>query len=166
METTERLGIPLLVAGQLQKEVWLNEGLSLIDLLIGGRMDSSLSVTPPADPSKGVFYRVPVGGEDSWSGQDGKLAAMTVAGWRFVDPFDGLVLTDAGDGTAWTYRDESWSNGFVDALSYRVDGVAVVGAQQAAIAAPTGGSSVDTEARTAVGAILVALRAHGLIASA
>lgn len=47
---------------------------------------------------------------------------------------------------------------------YRVDGVKVVGAQSSAITDPTGGSTVDAEARTAIGSILSALRSHGLIA--
>ena len=47
---------------------------------------------------------------------------------------------------------------------YRVDGTKVVGARGAAITDPTCGSTIDTEARTAIGSILSALRAHGLIA--
>lgn len=42
---------------------------------------------------------------------------------------------------------------------------AVVGPQEAAIADPTGGATVDAEARAAVVSILDALRNHGLIAT-
>jgi hypothetical protein len=39
----------------------------------------------------------------------------------------------------------------------------VVGSRATAIADPGGGSTVDSQARTAVGQILAALRQHGLI---
>jgi hypothetical protein len=49
------------------------------------------------------------------------------------------------------------------AESYEVAGTKVVGAQGGAIADPTGGVTVDTQARTAIGLILTALETHGLI---
>ena len=48
--------------------------------------------------------------------------------------------------------------------AYKVNGTQVVGARQAAIAAPSGGTTIDSQARTAINSILTALRAHGLIA--
>lgn len=47
---------------------------------------------------------------------------------------------------------------------YRVDGVKVVGSQGSAITDPTGGTVIDAQARTTLGLILAAMRAHGLIA--
>ena len=47
---------------------------------------------------------------------------------------------------------------------YRVNGVKVVGTQGGAITDPVGGATIDAESRTAIGSILSALRAHGLIA--
>jgi hypothetical protein len=41
----------------------------------------------------------------------------------------------------------------------------VIGAQQSAISAPSGGGTQDAEARTAIGSILTAMRTHGLIAT-
>lgn len=45
----------------------------------------------------------------------------------------------------------------------KIDGQQILTVQQAAIADPTGGATVDTEARTAIVEILDALRTHGLI---
>jgi len=47
---------------------------------------------------------------------------------------------------------------------YKVAGVQVVGAQQAAIPDAAGGVTIDTEARAALNTLLAELRTHGLIA--
>lgn len=60
---------------------------------------------------------------------------------------------------------DSVINGTCEANSYKVAGIKVVGSQQATITNPTGGIVVDAEARTAIIAVLTALKAHGLIAS-
>lgn len=46
-----------------------------------------------------------------------------------------------------------------------IGGQQVVGARAGAIGSPAGGSTVDAEARGAIGQILSALRTHGLIGS-
>ncbi len=62
------------------------------------------------------------------------------------------------DGTAWA-DEEARENG------YFVGGDRVVAVRQAGIADPTGGATVDNEARSVLMAILAALRTHGLIAT-
>jgi hypothetical protein len=56
-------------------------------------------------------------------------------------------------------------NGTCEANSYKVGGVQVVGSQQATIANPTGGSTIDAEARTAINSIITAIKTHGLVAT-
>jgi hypothetical protein len=46
-----------------------------------------------------------------------------------------------------------------------IGGVPVVDLQQPQISARSGGATIDGEARAAIGAILAAMRAHGLIAA-
>ena len=47
--------------------------------------------------------------------------------------------------------------------AYQVGGIQVVGAQQANIAAPTGGGTIDAQARVTINSILSVLQTHGLI---
>jgi hypothetical protein len=61
------------------------------------------------------------------------------------------------------FRAGSWEIGAVRGDSVMIGGQQVVGARAAAIVSPTGGTTVDAEARTTVGQILSALRTHGLI---
>lgn len=79
---------------------------------------------------------------------------------------DGIAVQAAsGKPIALTTTDKVTLTGPVDAnTEYRVAGVKVVGTQQGAITAPTGGSTTDTQSRTAIGQVIAAMRAHGLIA--
>lgn len=52
----------------------------------------------------------------------------------------------------------------INAISYKVGNIKVVGSQQATILNPIGGSTVDAEARSAISSIITALKNHGLIA--
>jgi hypothetical protein len=46
-----------------------------------------------------------------------------------------------------------------------LDGQQVVGARHSAVAAPSGGSTIDVETRVAITVILARMGAHGLIAA-
>jgi hypothetical protein len=63
------------------------------------------------------------------------------------------------------FRSGGWEIGAVRGDKLLVGGQQVVGARGAAIAAPTGGTTIDSQSRAAIGQILSALQAHGLIGS-
>jgi uncharacterized protein affecting Mg2+/Co2+ transport len=70
------------------------------------------------------------------------------------------------DAQLWARRGPGgWIIGDVPAQSVSVAGTQVVGTQQPAVASPSGGATVDAEARTALSSLLAAMRAHGLIAT-
>jgi hypothetical protein len=84
------------------------------------------------------------------------------------------VSTTAGHTGAWTLGSAVGSNGpdtltlgfsgiYTNGDFYR-NGTKILSTQQAAVTAPTGGATVDSEARTAINAIRARLAAHGLIA--
>lgn len=162
---TDRLGLPLLAAGQAQKELAHNEALLLLDLIAQPVAQSADLAAPPSSPVAGQCWIVASAATGAWSGRDGALAGWTDNGWRFAMPAEGWRAwvidrsqTMRFDGSGWT-DEEARSDG------YFVDGERVVSVRQAAIANPSGGATIDVEARTALAAILVALRTHGLIES-
>ena len=164
MDMTSRLTLPLLAAGQLQKEESHNEALLTLDFLVGGTIAPGTWTAPPAAPIDGQWYRVGVGATGEWAGQDGRIAALTPGGWRYLMPVEGLALVEQGSGLTAAWRSGAWEVGIERAAEVRVGGIKVVGGQTAAIADPSGGGTVDAEARTCLAAVLAALRGHGLIA--
>ena len=149
--------------GQAQKELFHNEALQVLDAVVSAAVEGLPVATPPVSPAVGSCYIVGASPSGAWSGQAQKLAAFTSGGWRFVVPFEGLAAVVRGSGSSAVYRNGAWEIGKLRGSEVTVDGVKVVGAREAAIAAPTGGSTADLEARAAIGAILAAMRDHGLI---
>lgn len=165
METTPRLNLPLLVAGQTQREMYHNEALGLIDLLLAGSVEGTPIAVPPGSPALGRLYRVSTGATGAFAGHEEELAGWTDGGWRFLAPVQGMRFLDRATGLELAYRDGAWTTGSLRASEIIVGGEKVVGARQAAVAEATGGTLVDAEARLAITQILACLRAHGLIAS-
>lgn len=159
-----RLGLPMLAAGQAQKEMTHNEALLLLDVLVGGAVVAVDAVQPPQAPESGecwILGSQPVG---PWQDHANAVAAWTPGGWRFVAPRDGMRLwVDANRGFA-LFRDGEWHLGEAHGKVF-VEGRQVVGKRLPAVAEPAGGMVVDGPARVAIVAVLEALRVHGLIAS-
>lgn len=164
-ERTDRHALPLLQAGQAQKEMTHNEALVMLDMLAMAVVEGVADI-PPADPAPGECWIVGDGAGAGWAGQAGAIAGWTAAGWRFLAPHDGMRCWVSGRNVAAVRRDGAWRIGEVNATSLRIDGETVVGARQGPISGPEGGAYVDVEARAAVDAMLSALRTHGLIATA
>jgi hypothetical protein len=163
MSATPRLALPFIVPGQAQKELFHNEALQVLDAVVSAAVEGLPLATPPVSPAVGSCHIVGASPNGAWSGQAGKLAAFTSGGWRFVAPFDGLEATVRISGSTAVYRNGAWEIGKLRGSEVAVDGLKVVGAREPAIAAPAGGSTIDLEARAAIGAILAAMRDHGLI---
>jgi hypothetical protein len=164
-DTSARFSLPLLRAGQAQKEMSHNEALTVLDLLVQGSVVAAGVNTPPADPAPGECWIVGAAPTGAWNGQAGVLAGWTGGGWRFVAAVEGMALWSAGDRAFALYSAGDWLVGEIRGTKLVVDGDTVVRARQPAIADPAGGSVADAESRTAVIAILTALRTHGLIES-
>ena len=127
--------------------------MQLIDLALAAAVDGAPLNEPPAAPVAGQCFLVGAAPTGAWTGHAQALAGYTEGGWRFVAAVEGMRVVDLASRSIATFIGGSWEYG------------ALTGPRQAAIAAPAGGGVVDAEARAALGAILSALRVHGLIAT-
>jgi len=162
-DITERLGLPLIAAGQAQKDMTHNEALTLLDLAVQASVVAADVSHPPATPLSGQCWVVGPAPSGAWTGQAGAIAGWTAGGWRFVAPRAGLRVRHAASGQEAACDGAGWTTGEMRAARLLIDGRQVVGAQGAAIAVPVGGTTIDHECRGAVETILITLRKHGLI---
>lgn len=163
MIETDRLRLPLLAAGQAQKEITHNEALGLIDMIVQAVVESADLATPPVAPEAGQCWAVAMGADGAWAGRDGALAGWTAAGWLFLAPETGWRAWARDRGHMIRFDGTAWGDEPVRSDGIYIGGIRVIGARQGAIAAPSGGLTQDAEARSAIAAILAALGAHGLI---
>jgi hypothetical protein len=104
------------------------------------------AATPPANPVDGDCWLVAPAATATWAGQDGKLASYQAGAWVFATPRNGMSVLDLSTRQMRRY----------------VDGWQVA----AQVAAPSGGTVQDAEARTAITGLIAALVAAGILPSA
>ena len=163
--TSARLALPLLRAGQAQKEMWHNEALAALDMAVQASVVAVGADVPPSAPRPGECWVVGASPVGDWAGRAGAIAGWTAGGWRFLVPSAGWSVWSGADAQVARYVDGGWRLGEVSGRQLLIGGVKVVGPRAGSIGDPAGGSLVDVEVRAAVVAILQALRIHGLIAT-
>lgn len=90
---------------------------------------------------------------------------MSESGWRYLLPVDGLSVLIRSNRLRAEYFAGSWETGVTRVSAIEIGGEQVLSSRLAAIASPSGGTTIDAEARAAIDQVLVALRGHGLIAT-
>jgi hypothetical protein len=162
-DTTPRFALPFILPGQAQKELFHNEALARIDLALHPAVEGAPLEAPPAGPAEGQCWIVAPPGSGDWEGREGLLAMWSEGGWRFLAPAPGLVAWNKAAGLPLLWDGSLWREGALVCAGLLVNGVQVVGARQAAVPSPSGGTIIDEEARTAINALTAALMSHGLI---
>lgn len=147
LPTTARFGLPLLATAQAQKEITHNEALTLLDALAHAAVEDGPRADPPPTAAAGQCWLVGDAATGGWTGAAaGSLAISTAGGWRFIAPRRGMRVLRLADGACLHFESGAWM-------------------EPGMIANPDGGTIVDSEARTAITAIILALSARGLLIS-
>lgn len=131
------------LAGQAQKEFFVNEGLCLLDALHARAVTAS-QPAPPASAADGACYRVTSTATGAWVGQEDYLAILIAGAWHFVAPAEGMAVFDRTAGGLVIFRSQ-WQ-------------------PAAEVAAPTGGTVIDVQTRAALTALIAALQTMGVLA--
>ena len=137
--------------------------LQRLDIAVAACVEGPPADDPPSAPQPGAAYLVGDAPAGAWTGRAGNLAGFGIAGWRFIAPTIGMSVFDKSSQSVAIYSDAGWEVGKIRAASLIIDGVQVVGPRAGSVADPSGGSTLDAEARVAITGILAALRQHGLI---
>lgn len=138
--------------------------LQRADFLLCPVVEEPPRQAPPSSPVIGQAFIVDAGATGVWAGHDGAIAGYGEGGWRFIAATEGMSVIERASGEMMLRRGGAWEPGVVRAREVRINAQKVVGPRQSAIVASVGGSTIDAESRATLGAILTALRAHGLIA--
>ena len=162
-DATPRFALPFILPGQAQKELFHNEALVRIDLALHPAVEGSPAAVPPVSPADGECWIVGAAGGGDWEGRDGQLAMWSEGGWRFAAPAPGTTAWNKAASLPLQWDGAQWREGSLVCSGLLVNGVQVVGARQAAVPSPSGGTTIDEEARAAISALTAALMSHGLI---
>lgn len=136
-----RNDLPFLIVAQAQKEATVNEALARIDALLRPVVEGEAE-NPPAEPAEGAGWIVGAEAQGEWTGRDGALAFRIAGRWIYAHPWEGTVVFDRALGGL-----RHWSDGWQTVALPTI---------------PTGGATIDTEARSAIAELIVQLRASGL----
>ena len=162
-EATARFELPFILPGQAQKELYHNEALARVDALLHSAVEGAPLAQPPAQPSEGQCWIVAAPGTAEWNGKDHQLAAWTVGGWRYIEPQAGMRVWNKAAAYWVHWTGTAWTTGELPVARLQVNGQQVVGSRQPPILNPSGGTTIDAEARTALAQIIATLMSHGLI---
>ncbi|RDC61015.1 hypothetical protein HME9302_02232 [Alteripontixanthobacter maritimus] len=142
ISASPRYSLPFLFVGQAQKEFFVNEALARIDTLLHPAVSGEASA-PPATPEPGETWLVGSAATSEWAGHDAELAAWQAGEWNFVAPSEGTRIYRIDE-----RRFVQFANGW---QSFD------------APAAPSGGNTIDVEARAGLENIVNVLKSAGIL---
>lgn len=130
------------LAGQSQKEGYVNEITARLDALLHCAVEAE-QAAPPTAPVDGQCWLIASGASGEWSGKAGQIAIRQSGNWLYAQPRDGMRLFNRANN-----QDVLFNAGWQAASRP---------------AAPSGGTTIDAEARSAIAAIVASLTIAGII---
>ncbi|WP_061927276.1 DUF2793 domain-containing protein [Altererythrobacter epoxidivorans] len=140
-QATTKWQLPFLIPGQAQKEVTVNEAFARIDSLLSLAV-AGVSANPPPEPYEGEAWLVSSEASGVWAGQVDRVAVCIGSAWQFYSPHPGMQVLNEQTGQ-YLYCFQGWQT-------------------SSEPASPSGGETVDIEARASIDAIIDALRNSGI----
>ncbi len=138
-DSTARFELPLLHVAQAQKELFVNEALIRTDMLLQPIVEGQTGA-PPSDPKPGDCWIV-IGGSEAFEFHENELACWQQGQWMFLSPLYGMSVYDRSIEAARRFKG-AWS-------------------EATPIDFPSGGSTIDSEARAAIDQIISCLQIAG-----
>lgn len=120
----------------------MNEAHAITDMLLHPVVEGEQD-DPPADPQEGQCWLVGAQPTNEWADQAGQIACRQEGGWLFAYPRDGMRAFDKSAGQEMFYLG-GWNTAV-------------------AVSEPSGGTTVDEEARTAIAGLVAALVSAGIL---
>ncbi len=142
-ESSARHQLPYLVIAQAQKELTHNEALAKIDALLHPVVQSRLASPPVVTPADtGKCWVIDVGSTGEWQNKVDQIAGWVGGSWRYLVPVPGMRVRNMALGADIIWNGSQWI-------------------AAPAITDPQSGSTIDTEARAAIAALLSHFRMIG-----
>lgn len=141
--STPNIGLPLLIAGQAQKEFFLNQSLVIVDSLHRRSVIAS-QPAPPTNADEGDCFRITAPATQEWEGCEDHITIQIGGSWHFIAPREGMFMFDSAADQFLLYQS-----------GWRVASTPAV---------PASGAVIDVEARAAISELIDALRDIGIFA--
>ncbi len=114
-ETSPRLGLPLIAAGQAQKHITHNEALMELDALVHLSVNSILSA-PPGSPAANVRHLIGSSPTGAWAGKTNQIAAYQDGAWVYYTPQIGWIVYVQDVAQLQVFNGTAWVTSIVGAL--------------------------------------------------
>lgn len=108
MTKTPNLSIDLIHPNQSQKELTINEALTIIDSVLNNSIININVNNIPLNPASGDLYHIGDSATGEWENYLGHMAVYTDGGWRYFMPRHGFIMWSNAHDSKIVYKQGAW----------------------------------------------------------